>query len=150
MWCLGTWFYGGLGSAGSATGLDDLKGFFNQNNSVVVWLQRAEKPSISPFCCWLCDLKAAQSPEAPSLPILSWHSSVHVYWSAYQTEFGSAQGWGSFTAWWGVFWLWLHITDWRKVSYLLCYLIHFWSLVSYFNILCIPPDPSFGSSLNQI
>ena len=28
MWCLGTWFSGGLGSAGLTVGLDDLKGLF--------------------------------------------------------------------------------------------------------------------------
>ena len=28
MWCLGTWFSGGLGSARLKVGLDDLKGLF--------------------------------------------------------------------------------------------------------------------------
>ena len=28
MWCLGTWFTGGLGSAQLTVGLDDLKGLF--------------------------------------------------------------------------------------------------------------------------
>ena len=28
MWCLGTWFSGGLGSVGLTVGLDDVKGLF--------------------------------------------------------------------------------------------------------------------------
>ena len=41
MWCLGTWFSGGLGSARLTVGLDDLKGLFQPKlfyDSMILYL----------------------------------------------------------------------------------------------------------------
>jgi len=38
MWCLGTWFSSGLGTVRFTVALDDLKGFFNLNDSMFIYM----------------------------------------------------------------------------------------------------------------
>ena len=63
MWCLGTWFSGGLGSIRLTLGLDDLKGPFQPKwfyDSMILWFYEISQP------CWTL-LSATQSSSTQNL-----------------------------------------------------------------------------------
>ena len=90
MWCLGTWFSGGLGSVRLTVGLD-LKGLFQPKDSVILFGGLQMGVMLQPYGHGYrllagSNLEACQCSGAVKRKALVYPTSPHVFWLIWVTQ----------------------------------------------------------------